>query len=468
MTRLRRPPIRALIVTGTAVAVLGMGSLVVALRAAGHPTPARASASASGSAVATVPPTWTTTTSTMPPSTTTTIDPATARLTARLAAAMAGTTGCLLVTNGTSTLYADDAGAPFAPASTEKLLVAETAISLMGPNFRFVTKVVASAPPQAGRVANLWLVGSGDPLLVTPEFIAFTAGQPRVLGYPYTPIASLADAVAAAGIRSVPGGIHGDDSRYSRLRWLPVWPALYRQEQDIGALSALTVNEGIAQLKPMITLAQDPPATASSELGRLLGSRHVAAAASIDGTAPAGAVVVAQVMSWPLSQIVQAMLRASDNLIAELLVRELDRHAGGTGTTAGGLAVILRQEAALGIPVAAAHLDDGSGLAPTDRASCSLLLSALDQTDRPGLQVVAQGLAVAGRSGTLVHRFVGTPLAGKLAAKTGSIVDVAGMVGFLNVSLPLRFALLLNQPGTSGALATKVDQVVAAIATYPG
>jgi D-alanyl-D-alanine carboxypeptidase/D-alanyl-D-alanine-endopeptidase (penicillin-binding protein 4) len=252
------------------------------------------------------------------------------------------------------------------------------------------------------------------------------------------------------------------------LRWLPAWPQLYRQEQDIGSLSALTVNEGIAQLKPVITLAQDPPATTAAALGGLLGGRHVAAAGSTDATAPAGAVVVAQVSSAPLSQIVQAMLRASDNLIAELLVRELDRHAGGRGTTAGGLAVVLGQEATLGVPTAAAHLDDGSGLAPTDRASCSLLLAALDLADRPSLQLIGQGLAVAGQSGTLVHRFVGTPLAGKLQAKTGSIVDVAGMVGFLNVSRPVRFALLINQPGTSGALATKVDQIVATIATYPG
>lgn len=462
MTRLRRP----LLVTVTAIAVLGAGGIVVGLEAAGHTTPA-SRASALGPAPSAS--TSSTTSSTLPPTTTTTtIDPATARLTARLATAMAGTTGCLLVTAGPSTLYAHDAGAAFAPASTEKLLVAEAAISLLGPNFRFVTKVVASAPPHAGQVSNLWLVGSGDALLATPEFIAYTAGQPRVLGYPWTPLASLADAVAAAGIRKVPGGIRGDDSRYDRLRWLPVWPALYRQEEDIGALSALTVNQGIAQLKPLITLAQDPPASATAQFSRLLGLRHVAAAVGADATAPAGAVVVAQVASAPLSQIVQAMLRASDNLIAELLVRELDRHAGGRGTTAGGLAVVLRQDAALGIPVAAAHLDDGSGLAPTDRVSCGLLLAALDATDQPGLQLIAQGLAVAGRSGTLVHRFLGTPLVGKVAAKTGSIVDVAGMVGFLNVLGPLRFALLLNQPGTSGALATKVDQVVATIATYPG
>ena len=91
----------------------------------------------------------------------------------------------------------------------------------------------------------------------------------------------------------------------------------------------------------MPKLAPDPPTLAASELARLLVVRHVAAAAGPDATAPAGAAVVAQLASAPLSQIVDAMLRASDNLIAEMLVRELDRAEGGTGTTAGGLAVVL-------------------------------------------------------------------------------------------------------------------------------
>ncbi len=440
--------------------MLAAGSVALALRDGGHGRrPPRAAAVAA--------PASSTPDTTVPAATTTTLDPAATRLAARLDAVMAGTTGCLIVTDGATLLYDDQPTVTFAPASTQKLLVAAAALALLGPNYRFTTEVVTDKAPVAGQAGSLWLVGGGDPLLATPEYIAHAAGQPRVQGYPFTPIATLADAIAAVGIRTVAGGVHGDDSRYDKLRWLPAWPASYRAEGQIGALSALTVNEGIALLNPVPKLAPDPPTLAASELARLLVVRHVAAAAGPDATAPAGAAVVAQLASAPLSQIVDAMLRASDNLIAEMLVRELDRAEGGTGTTAGGLAVVLHEDAVLGVPVGSAHLDDGSGLAPSDRATCPLLLDALNLSDKTGLQGIGQGLAVAGRTGTLVRRFIGTPEAGKLSAKTGSIQNAAGLVGILDVTRPVRFALLLNQPGTDTQLLDKEDQIVAAIATYP-
>lgn len=442
-----------------AVVLIGAGGAVL-VDCSGGPAPKTASSSigmTSGSSTSTSASTLSTTT-----------DAALGRLSARLDAVMAGTTGCLIAADGPLPLYSHLSQGSFAPASTEKLLVAAAALSLLGPDYRFQTTVVAQSAPRGGQVANLWLVGSGDPLLATPEFAVYTAGQPRVRGYPFTPMSSLVDAIVAAGITSVPGGVHGDDSYFEKLRWLPAWPALYQRDLEIGALSALTVNEGIALVKPIIKLTDDPARLASSELARLLGGRHVAAVGGADGTAPAQSVVVARVASAPLSQIVQAMLRASDNLIAELLVRALDRAAGGSGTTVGGLTVVVRQAAGLGLPVNNLHLDDGSGLAPTDRVSCVLLLAALDLASRPGLEAIRQGLAVAGQSGTLVQRFIGTPVAGRLAAKTGSIQNVAGLVGILNITRPVRFALLINQPDTDTQLLAKEDQVVAALATYPG
>jgi D-alanyl-D-alanine carboxypeptidase/D-alanyl-D-alanine-endopeptidase (penicillin-binding protein 4) len=409
------------------------------------------------------------TTSTVPATTTTstTISPAALRLSGRLDAALAGTAGCLVVTDGPTTLYASQATTPLAPASTQKLLVAAAALSMLGPDFRFVTTVVAPAAPKGGVVNGLWLVGSGDPILATPEFIAFTAPRARVRGYPYTALTSLVGAIKAAGITSVAGGVHGDDSRYDKLRFLPVWPPDYKASQEVGALSALTVNEGLSQWKPVTKLSDDPAATTASELARLMVAQRVSAAAGADGTAPANGVVVAQVASAPLSQIVEVMLSASDNLIAELLVREVDRHAGGTGTTAGGVAAVLARDAALGLPVGDAHLVDGSGLAPSARATCRLLLAALDLAGTPGLEAIGQGLAVAGQTGTLVNRYVGTPLAGKLVGKTGSIADVVGLVGVMSVTRPLHFALLINQPGTYAALLGRIDKVMFALATYP-
>ena len=153
--------------------------------------------------------------------------------------------------------------------------MAAAALNVLGPDYRFVTQVLAPAEPVAGRVDALWLRGGGDPLLASPEYIAYQATRARVSGYPWTSLDAVADAVIGAGITTVPGGIRGDDSRYDQLRFLPVWPVSYRQDQEVGALTALPLNEGVQTWKPISTLSTDPPAFAASELARLLTAKHV-------------------------------------------------------------------------------------------------------------------------------------------------------------------------------------------------
>jgi len=414
-------------------------------------------------------------TSSAPPPSTTTVAPtttttaaATVALTASLNAALAGTDSCLEVTSGPTPLFAHQTTTPFIPASTQKLLVAAAALHLLGPDYRFVTQVLAPALPVAGRVDSLWLRGGGDPLLASPEYIAYQSTRARVNGYPWTSLSTVAGAVVAAGITTVPGGIRGDDTRYEQLRFLPVWPVSYREDQEVGELTALPLNEGVQTWKPISKLSTDPPAFAASELTRLLAGQHVGVGATgADQAAPATAVVVAQVSSAPLSQLVEAMLRASDNLIAELLVREIDRHSGGTGTTAGGVAIVMQQAAAFGVPTAGAIMQDGSGLSRGDRATCPELLAVLQLGQQPGFEAIADGLAVAGQTGTLAARYVHSPVAGKLRAKTGSLDNAGGMVGVLDMTDPLQFAFLINQPLNDTQLLAKEDAVVAALATYP-
>jgi D-alanyl-D-alanine carboxypeptidase/D-alanyl-D-alanine-endopeptidase (penicillin-binding protein 4) len=392
-----------------------------------------------------------------------------AALTAKLDGAVVGTTTCLSVEDGSGRiLYQHQPDAPLIPASTQKLLVAEAALATLGPNYRFTTSVKAPAAPVKGQVAALWLVGNGDPLLATPEFIASTVGRVRVADYPWTPLVSLADALVAAGVKAVPGGVRGDDSAEDRLRFLPVWPALYQQQSQVGLLSALSVNEGIQFTPPKSTLAQDPPAYAASELARLLQSHQLPIGSQPDQAAPAGAVVLASVSSAPVSQIVEAMLRASDNWIAELLVRAIDKATGGSGTTAGGVRTVLQLATAAGIPMSGAHMDDGSGLSRTDRATCRELLAALDVASRPANAAVIAGLAVAGETGTLAARYRGSPIAGKLQAKTGSLDNAGGMVGIETVGAPVRFAFLDNDVQSDTALLAREDAIVGALAAYPG
>ncbi|MBV8561318.1 MAG: D-alanyl-D-alanine carboxypeptidase [Acidimicrobiia bacterium] len=403
-----------------------------------------------------------------PPSTQPATSGAAARLTARLEAALGGVPSCLVVDDGATPVYVRGLTLPLAPASTQKLLVASAALDRLGPDYRFETTVVAPAPPAAdGSVDALWLVGAGDPLLSTPEYAAHLASDPRTVGTPATPMSALVDQLAAAGVHAVRNGIHGDNSRYDGPGWLPGWKPIYRDEADVGVLSALTVNGGLDHWEPTEVISPDPTSLAGAQLARLLAGRGISAAGAASSTRPGSGVVLARVTSAPLSDIVAAMLRSSDNLAAELLVREIDKQAGGTGTTDGGLARVADAVASLGIPTIGLHMSDGSGLDPADRATCPALLAALDMGDRPGFTALATGLAVAARTGTLATRFGGTPLAGHLSAKTGWINCAAAMVGRLDLTAPLHFALIVNGPCDWNSAEAYENRVAMALATYP-
>ena len=395
-------------------------------------------------------------------------DPA-GRLRGRLDAALAGVGACMVVKDGDSVLYSREPDTPLVPASTQKLLVAAAALSRLGPEFRFDTKVVAPAPPRAdGSVDALWLVGSGDPLLATPEYAAHVATRVRTRETPTTALAALADGLVQRGVRTARDGIHGDDSRYEGLRYLPSWKPSYRTEPEVGPLGALTVDGGLEQWEPKEVPTVDPAAHAVAALSRLLASRGVKAGAAGDGSAPPGAVTLAELRSAPLGQVVASMLRSSDNLTAELLLRELDREAGGSGTTAGGTRVVTEEATRLGLATGAMHMVDGSGLDTGNRASCALLLGVLGLTGRARFGPIADGLAVAGQTGTLASRYGGTPVAGRLAAKTGSIDCAAGMVGRLEITRPITFAFLANGVCTWALAEGAENRMVSALATYPG
>ncbi|MFI5054301.1 MAG: D-alanyl-D-alanine carboxypeptidase, partial [Acidimicrobiia bacterium] len=83
-----------------------------------------------------------------------------------------GAATCFLVKAGNHTLAAHDPDTPLLGASTQKILVAAAALTTLGPDTTFTTKVVAPAPPVNGTVDRLWLVGSGDPVLATGDYVS--------------------------------------------------------------------------------------------------------------------------------------------------------------------------------------------------------------------------------------------------------------------------------------------------------
>lgn len=389
--------------------------------------------------------------------------------------AQSGARSCVAVYEGDRPVLLRRIDQPLIPASTQKILVGAALLAELGPDFRFETKVVSDGPPRDGAVGTLWLVGSGDPLLATPEYASWLKDRPRYRLRQPTPLAALADALRGAGVQAVTGSILGDDSRYDRTRILPGWKASYVIDNEAGPLGALLVNSGFTVYEPPEQRADDPAVHAASELTRLVAAAGIGVAGPAGaGTALTGAQTLATVRSAPLSEIVAAMLRESDNTAAELLVREFGVVKAGDGSTPAGLRAVAAALAAARLPTDGLYLGDGSGLDVANRATCDLLAGALRRPDPQnsggsgGVPELSPLLAVAGQSGTLSLRLADTPLAGKLRGKTGSLNGVTGLVGYVDGRRALSFAFLANGRLSDSAGRLLQDRLVALLAAYPG
>jgi len=374
---------------------------------------------------------------------------------------------CLTVDEGRgATVYSQRPYLPLVPASNLKLLTAAAVLDRIGAGERFHTEVRAAHPPVNGVVAgDLWLIGVGDPLLATADFAA-QAGyehQPRAR----TALEDLAANLAAAGVRQIQGRILGDESRYDTQRVVSTWSPSYLTNGEIGPMSALTVNDNEAQWTPKQVPAPSPAANATGLLVHLLQSHGIQVGGTGEGTAPANATaVLAGVDSAPVGDEVGVMLTQSDNLAAELLAKELGRRFGGAGTTAAGVGVTRKVLDDLHLPATGVVMVDGSGLDRSDRATCQVLLRAVE---RDGQATTVARLPVAGGSGTLLHRYTTAPFKGRLWAKTGTLNGAAAFTGWVSTtsSSQLAFSFVVNGIGSDAEGKALEDKVAAALYTYP-
>lgn len=359
---------------------------------------------------------------------------------------------CLEVGDGARSLFRSAPGVPVVPASTLKLVTAATVLSHLDASGSLRTTVRTEAPVADGVVAgDLWLVGGGDPVLGTAAWAASASRQPAL----WTSIEALADRVVAAGVRSVQGRVIGDESRYDAVRYVPSWPDRYRTQRQVGPLSALSLDDGFARPSGTADLPPDPPTGAAAVFTQLLRERGVEVVGEPSANVAPPAVVheVAGIDSPPLLELAGQMLRESDNGTAELLLKEVGHRVVGRGSTEVGAQVAEGTLSALGLPMEGVDVVDGSGLDRGNQLTCGLLHDLLVQFDAGG--EVEGGLAVAGVTGTLAHRFLDSPVNGRLRAKTGSLNAVAALAGYADTRNEgeLTFAFVLNglPPGADAA-----------------
>ena len=185
----------------------------------------------------------------------------------------------------------------------------------------------------------------------------------------------------------------------------------------------------------------------------------------------AGRTVLATHLSPPVAEDIVVTNKVSQNLHAELLLRMLGKTLGEDGSYAQGVRVVRQFLLQAGVPASDFFFHDGSGMSMSDlitpRAYTTLLAYAAHQTWGAEWR---KSLPVGGADGTLAERFGGTPLDGRIEAKTGSLSEVSTLSGYLTTSRgqTLVFSILVNghlpENGDEKATIHAMDQICLTVA----
>ncbi|MFN2570430.1 MAG: D-alanyl-D-alanine carboxypeptidase/D-alanyl-D-alanine-endopeptidase [Gemmatimonadales bacterium] len=135
----------------------------------------------------------------------------------------------------------------------------------------------------------------------------------------------------------------------------------------------------------------------------------------------------------PLPDIVFPILNTSQNWFAEMLLKTLGREIEGAGSWEQGLEVEKRFLIdSVKIDSTAFALEDGSGLSAGNLVTPHAFVQLLGYMyHHPKRAPFLAGLPRAQQRGSLLHRFAGTRLEGRVLAKTGSISRVNTLSGYV-------------------------------------
>jgi D-alanyl-D-alanine carboxypeptidase/D-alanyl-D-alanine-endopeptidase (penicillin-binding protein 4) len=361
------------------------------------------------------------------------------------------------VSSGDSLYSLNDTSAQ-RPASGEKVLTAAAAIAVLGPNYRIATQVVDGVTP-----GSITLIGQGDATLSRePAGKSIYAGAPTM--------AALAAATQTAYDAAHPGvpitQVILDSSYWDPAdNWIDSWP---RSEQTGGFLSevtALQVDGDRANPKFQVSpRGTDPVSRAGNAFVAALGNPNITL---VDGHAENGAPQLAKVQSQPVKTLVRQMLLASDNTLAEMLARIVSVRENMGGTSGSLQNAITSALSKYGIDTSDLAILDGSGESDEDAVPAlymAKLMAAISQK-QDGLQYVADGMPLAGKTGGLTTRFTGANAiaVGKIYAKPGSIASAYTLSGYLTARDGTKLAFAFY--GIGSGITTSAQPALDSLAT---
>jgi D-alanyl-D-alanine carboxypeptidase/D-alanyl-D-alanine-endopeptidase (penicillin-binding protein 4) len=446
-----------------------------------------------------------------------------ATLSTRLDAALAkfgphASVGCrVLALPGGEVLYERTPDLSLTPASNMKLLTSSTALAVLGPDYTYITRVFASAPVKDGAVrGDLILQGGGDPVLERAHLNELAAavkrtGVKKITGdlivddqryvperlgdgwawddesyYYQAQISALSVDRNVATLDILPAKKPGDPAEV-QIHPLADWFTLLQRPTTGAAGSgrsvdwvrerarnALRVTGSIAvDAEPLMgrQVTMEEPQRFAGALFRLeLGHAGVKVKGEVtEGAVPSSAVMLAERKSPPLREIVKLFNKPSDNLVGELLLREIGLKAKGKGDAASGGEAVRSRLESLGLDVGGLRVNDGSGLGRRNLVTARLISEMLRASERePWADIWRESLPVSARDGTLRSRMKGTAAEGRISAKTGTLGGVSALSGFVTTVEGRRLVFSLIENNFPASLAAKAieDEAAEMLATW--
>ena len=322
-----------------------------------------------------------------------------------------------------------------APASVLKVVTAAAALSALGPDATFSTRVHSTETP--GTIA---LVGGGDATLsaLDSEGEGVYVGAPRLSDLATQTIAALGAGLAEGQKVAISELIVDATLWDPEDSWDSSWSATARSRGFVSRVTALQVDGD--REDPRIALSPrsgNPTKKAAESFVKALkaaGNTSRFVTITYGASDPDGAVL-ASVESRPVVELVTYMLKESDNTLAEMLARQVSLKAGFEGSSTSLGEALVSALAPYAVAETGVSIRDGSGLSDLNRVSAEYVGGILVEAFRSegSLGLITKALSIAGVDGSLGSRFAGDNAVAheRVQAKTGSIAGTRSLAGFV-------------------------------------
>ncbi len=392
------------------------------------------------------------------------------------------------------TVYARNEKKMFMPASNMKLFTTSSAMTLLGPDYRYTTRLVTTGSVKDSILnGDLIFIGSGDPTISG----RFNDGKVTET------FEQWADSLKIRGIKYVNGNIIGDDNAFDEEYYGSGWQADDETDYYAAQIGAVMFNDNCvnfrvtqsAKIAEVCSLSWTPntkyvnvinqtvtvPSTDSLNTisfyrvrgtntiyvrGKLsVGKKMVEESITVDnptlytvtvlkeifeskgirvsGTPLdvddlkdslkyANAKQLASFLSVPYSMIISQTNKPSDNAYAEQTIRTIGKEKLSLGSMETGKRAAYPILSAWGVDTVRLRMADGSGLSRMDLITPSDAVAILTGMSKDkNFLPFYESLPIGGMDGTLKRRMKGTKAEGNVHAKTGTIGYVRGLSGYV-------------------------------------